>query len=298
MGCTAASSPHASASGPIRSPAYPAVDDVGGDGEVRRGMLTRGAGRVVALTAAAGLLGGCAVDAADSGDDAGRAAASAPEAVPEPPDDPEPDDDEPDPAGSVVATAVVEVVEVFAAPTDDSDPIHRLEHPTQVGAPRVFLVDDRPGDGWLEVLLPVRPNGSTGWIQEADVELARNPYAIAVDLSAFALTVRRDDEVVLSADIGFGAEDTPTPGGRYYLTELLQPPDPTGVYGPFAFGLSGFSDVHLDFAGGDGVIGIHGTNEPDSIGRTVSNGCIRVDNDVITEMASFLPLGTPVTISG
>ena len=46
------------------------------------------------------------------------------------------------------------------------------------------------------------------------------------------------------------------------------------------------------------MIGIHGTNEPDSIGRTVSNGCIRVDNDVITEMASFLPLGTPVTISG
>ena len=61
--------------------------------------------------------------------------------------------------------------------------------------------------------------------------------------------------------------------------------------------MSGFSDVHLSFAGGEGVIGIHGTNEPDSVGSTVSNDCIRVHNDVISEMATFPPLGTPVTIS-
>ena len=61
--------------------------------------------------------------------------------------------------------------------------------------------------------------------------------------------------------------------------------------------MSGFSDVHLSFAGGEGVIGIHGTNEPDSVGSTVSNDCIRVHNDVISEMATFPPLGTSVTIS-
>ena len=63
------------------------------------------------------------------------------------------------------------------------------------------------------------------------------------------------------------------------------------MYGPFAFGLSGFSDVHMDFAGGEGVIGIHGTNDPASIGTRVSNGCIRVPNDVITDLAARLPLG-------
>lgn len=197
--------------------------------------------------------------------------------------------------GSLVATAAVDAVAVFDEPDEEAEQTHELEHPTEVGAPRVFLVDERR-DGWLEVLLPVRPNGTTGWIREADVELARNRYRIDIVLDDHRLEVLRDGEVLIETTIGYGADDTPTPGGRYYLTELLQPPDPDGFYGPYAFGLSGFSDVHLDFAGGEGVIGIHGTNDPTSVDERVSNGCIRVDNDVITEMASFLPLGTPVVI--
>ncbi|TVR34244.1 MAG: L,D-transpeptidase [Nitriliruptor sp.] len=216
------------------------------------------------------------------------------EEEPEEPDEPE-EAEEPE-TRSLVATSTVDEVEVFAEPSEDSELTHTMDHPTERGVPRVFLVEERD-DGWLEVLLPVRPNGSTGWIREADVDLAWNPYEVEVNLADFRMTIHREDELIVDETIGYGDEDTPTPGGRYYITELLQPPDPTGVYGPFAFGLSGFSDVHLSFAGGEGVIGIHGTNEPDSIGSTVSNGCIRVDNDVITDMASFLPLGTPVTIS-
>ena len=223
-------------------------------------------------------------DDADAGD----------EQSPEPADDTS-DDEAGQTVGALVATAVVDAVTVFAEPDGRAEQTHELEHPTEVGAPRVFLVDERR-DGWLEVLLPVRPNGTTGWIREDDVELARNRYRIDIDLAEHRLEVFRDDEAVVETTIGYGAEDTPTPGGRYYVTELLQPPDPGGFYGPYAFGLSGFSDVHLDFAGGEGVIGIHGTNDPASIGERVSNGCIRVDNDVITELASFLPLGTPVTI--
>jgi lipoprotein-anchoring transpeptidase ErfK/SrfK len=208
------------------------------------------------------------------------------------PEEPEP---EPAPERTLVATSVVDEVQAFASPDDDAEVIHTLDHPTERGVPRVFLVEERRDD-WLQVLLPVRPNGSTGWIREADVELASNPYRIHVDLSDFRLTIHREGDLVVDTVIGYGDEDTPTPGGRYYITELLRPPNPDGPYGPYAFGLSGFSDVHLSFAGGEGVIGIHGTNEPDSIGSTVSAGCIRVDNDVISEMATFLPLGTPVTI--
>lgn len=199
------------------------------------------------------------------------------------------------PEGVLIATATADLVEAFAVPDDGGEPTHVLEHPTEVGAPRVFLVDERR-DGWLRVLLPVRPNGTTGWIREAEVELTRTSYRVVVLLGDFLLRVYRGDDVVLETPIGYGAEDTPTPGGRYYLTELLQPPDPGGLYGPYAFGLSGFSDVHRSFAGGEGVIGIHGTNDPSSIGRRVSNGCIRIENDAITELASALPLGTPVTI--
>lgn len=202
----------------------------------------------------------------------------------------------PDPHTSLIATATVADVEVFASASGAGAPVHVLAHPTDVGAPRVFLVEERRDD-WLRVLLPVRPNGSTGWVRADDVELTRTRYRVHVDLAAFELTVHDGDELVVEASIGYGAEDTPTPGGDYYVTELLQPPDPTGLYGPYAFGLSGFSDVHLDFAGGEGVIGIHGTNDPDSIGRRVSNGCIRVDNEIIVELASRLPLGTPVAVT-
>jgi lipoprotein-anchoring transpeptidase ErfK/SrfK len=70
------------------------------------------------------------------------------------------------------------------------------------------------------------------------------------------------------------------------------------LYGPFALGLSGFSDAPgaRDFKGGEGVLAIHGTDDESSIGRRVSHGCIRVANDVITYLASTIPMGTPVDI--
>jgi lipoprotein-anchoring transpeptidase ErfK/SrfK len=74
------------------------------------------------------------------------------------------------------------------------------------------------------------------------------------------------------------------------------PPTANGPYGPYAYGLSGFSNVLTSFGSGDGVIGIHGTNEPWLIGKDVSHGCIRMRNDDIERLAQFLPLGTPVEI--
>jgi lipoprotein-anchoring transpeptidase ErfK/SrfK len=204
--------------------------------------------------------------------------------------------EEPERDRTLVATSVVDEVQAYRSPHDDAEVTHIFQHPNERGVPRVFLVEERRDDGWLEVLLPVRPAGSKGWIREVDVELAANPYRIDVDLIDLRLTIHREGELVIDAPIGYGDGDTPAAGGRYYLTELLRPPSPDGPYGPYAFGLSGYSDLHLSFAGGEGVIGIHGTDEHDSIGVTVHTGSIRVHNDVIIEMATFLPLGTPVTI--
>lgn len=196
----------------------------------------------------------------------------------------------------LIAEAQQPAIDVYADPDGDGDPIHRFAHPREVGAPLTFLVEREQGD-WLRVLLPVRPNGATGWIQRETVRLMTTSYRVEVSLSERRLTVHDGPRTILDAQIGVGGDGTPTPPGRYYVTELLQPPDPNGPYGPFAFGLSGFSEVHVDFAGGEGVIGIHGTNDPDSIGRDVSNGCIRLPNDVIVELAGYLPLGAPVTIT-
>jgi lipoprotein-anchoring transpeptidase ErfK/SrfK len=137
-------------------------------------------------------------------------------------------------------------------------------------------------------------------VEAADVVVTHNDYRVRVDLTAHRLTVTRGDTPVLSVPAGVGVADTPTPGGVHYIKELLQSPDPGGPYGPYAYGLSGYSENPelADFAGGSGVIGIHGTNDPGSLGTDVSHGCIRVHNDVITEMAGLLPLGTPVEITG
>jgi lipoprotein-anchoring transpeptidase ErfK/SrfK len=186
-------------------------------------------------------------------------------------------------------------VQVYASASED-EPTVVLDNPNENGAPLVFLVDQNQGD-WLQVLLPVRPNGSTGWIRAADVTLSTTAFSVDIALAEHRLVVRDGDQVVADVPVGVGTSATPTPGGRYYIKELLQPPDPGGAYGPYAYGLSGFSNVLDEFNGGDGVIGIHGTNEPELIGTDVSHGCIRVDNETITRLAGMLPLGTPVHIS-
>ncbi len=163
--------------------------------------------------------------------------------------------------------------------------------------PQTFLVRSQRPDGWVEVLLPVRPNGSVGWIHASEVTLAQNPFHIAVSLGAHTITVTNANAVIYSGAVAVGAPDTPTPTGNYYLYVLLQAPDPSGPYGPFAYGLSSHSDALATFAGGDAEIGIHGNDDASALGSSVSHGCIRMDNAAITDLASKLPLGTPVDVT-
>lgn len=197
---------------------------------------------------------------------------------------------------TVVATATVSSVVAHQAPDPASPEVGRFANPIPSGAPLVFEVRSQQG-GWVEVSLPVRPNGTTAWIAAGTVALSRNRFRIDVDVSDHHLVVRDADQVVVDTPVGIGTGSTPTPIGSFYLIELLAPADPHGLYGPYAFGLSGYSETLASFNGGEGVIGIHGTNDPSSIGRDSSHGCIRVPNDTITYMASILPLGTPVVIT-
>lgn len=170
----------------------------------------------------------------------------------------------------------------------------RIDVLGEYGQRQVFLVVDRDGDR-LEVLLPIRPNGSRGWINAADVTVASHDYQIQVSLSGYRMMVQRGDEVVIDTAIGVGTSDTPTVGGDFYTWVLIDPTN-TG-YGSYAYGLSGFSTLE-QFAGGDGRMGIHGTTDDGSIGRNVSHGCVRVPDDVVVRMVEDvgLPLGVPVAI--
>ena len=194
-----------------------------------------------------------------------------------------------------VAEAVGASVPVYSQP-GGGKVVTKLSNPNGWHDRLVMLATARSGD-WLKVMLPIRPNGSTGWVPASSVQLTWDPYRVVVDLSAHRLTLLNVGRPVLRTPVAVGAHATPTPRGTFYLTSLLRPPNPGGAYGPFAFGLSGFSPVLKSFAGGPGEIGLHGTNETWSIGHSETHGCIRVANGVITRLAGQLPLGTPVVVT-
>ena len=192
-----------------------------------------------------------------------------------------------------VATALVPKVPVYDAP--NSKVSQTLGNPDTYGQPLTFLVLDQQED-WVKVALPVRPNGSSGWVKITQVSLKEDPYRLDVAQGAHEIRLFKDDALVKTFPIGVGKAETPTPGGTYYLRVLIKTTQPSGAYGPYAYGLNGFSPVLKDFAGGDGVIGLHGTNEPSSVGKDVSHGCIRLKNEDILQLVKILPLGTPVRI--
>jgi lipoprotein-anchoring transpeptidase ErfK/SrfK len=163
--------------------------------------------------------------------------------------------------------------------------------------PRSFLVFDKYQD-WLHVYLPIRPNDATGWIKASDVTVSPPlEYQIKVSLADHKLTLLKNGVVQFDAPAATGTGDTPTPTGTFYFTDPLDLKTQPGTgYGVFAIGLSGHSNVLQTFAGSNGQIAVHGTDDTGTIGQSVSHGCVRVDNDTILKL-STLPLGTPVVIT-
>lgn len=207
---------------------------------------------------------------------------------------------EPENGWTAYAAVVRSAAPVRRTPEDGAEAFLTVPERTENGAPQHLLVlaersVGEPAAAWYEVLLPVRPNGSTGWVRGDDVDVVGLRYRLVVRLSDFRLDVFDGDRLDRTIVIGTGTDETPTPGGTYALRELLRPPDQEGIYGHYVFGLSGFSEVLVDWPGG-GVLGIHGTNDPAAIGTKVSHGCIRMANADIDALAALLPLGTPVTV--
>jgi lipoprotein-anchoring transpeptidase ErfK/SrfK len=168
------------------------------------------------------------------------------------------------------------------------------------GVPTVFAVlaeriDRRCKADWYHVQLPLKPNGITGWVRAAEVELATITTRIDVDLSERRVTLYERGRRILSATAAIGTTQTPTPTGRFYVNQRLIPEDASGPFGPGAIGISAFSEVLTGWTQG-GPIAIHGTNRPELIGRAVSNGCIRVRNDLLERMFEKALAGTPVTV--
>jgi lipoprotein-anchoring transpeptidase ErfK/SrfK len=230
-------------------------------------------------------------------------------AEPEPGPEPEPEP-EPEPApivsptylSTLVATIVPDVT-LLAPVTEpggtelvvyDPTTAWGITNPTYFGSPLKLRVVQRSDDGeWLRVQLPVRPNHTTGWIPTSQATLSSTSMSVRVDLTTKKMHVWDGSTLALETQTTIGAPGTPTPLGTFFVNDHVAG---SGSYGPHFLSLSACSETLETFNGGVPVIAIHGTNRPDLIDGAHSNGCVRVTNDIVTQLKGMLPVGTPVQI--
>jgi L,D-transpeptidase catalytic domain len=195
---------------------------------------------------------------------------------------------------AVSAVAKGKTLDVHRGPGSDQPGLRFAEGRSFSG--KVTLLVTRRYLDWIQVAIPVRPNGTVGWVRFDDVNLLSVPFRVLVDKSANTMVIEKNGVEVFRKLVATGTGDTPTPNGLFFIREIIQT-DPKGAYGPYVLGLSGYSEVFQTFAGGEGAIGIHGTNQPGLVGTAASFGCVRVNNDVMQTIVRMLPLGTPVEIT-
>lgn len=197
-----------------------------------------------------------------------------------------------------VATAEL-IVKVRSRPDPKAPQGPGLRATTEHGAPEVYLalmeVTGTDGRRWVKIRIPRRPNGQTGWVRrEALGRYRLLTTSLVVDRKALRVTLYRDGRRLMSFPVGVGARSTPTPAGRFWIREkLTYKRDP--VYGDRALGTSAYAPKLENWPLG-GVIGMHGTGEPQLIPGRPSHGCIRLKNPDIRRLFRAVPVGTPVRI--
>ncbi len=167
--------------------------------------------------------------------------------------------------------------------------------PTTLLVTRTTVVEGRR---WVEVLLPRRPNGTTGWIPADFLRLRTTDLRIVIDVGDRRMELRRAGKRVMTAPVAVGKPGTPTPVGRFAVAELVRTRTPGAFLGPVVFPLTGYSETLNEFAGGDGRVAMHGTSLPELIGTRASNGCIRMRNSDIVRLSRIVRPGVPVVIRG
>ncbi|HWD08860.1 MAG TPA: L,D-transpeptidase [Actinomycetota bacterium] len=182
-------------------------------------------------------------------------------------------------------------VQIYSAP-DAGKPMMTLNGHNSIAQPEAFLVLSA-APGWYQVLLPVAPNGTTGWVRAGDVQTATTTSFLLVSLSRFALYHYEGGSLVASVPVAIGRPSTPTPTGLFYIwaSQAVS----SAPYTPGIFALNGFTAKPVPgFLGAS--LGLHGWTDPSVIGTRVSNGCVRVGSVNMRPLLNNLILGTPVEI--
>jgi L,D-transpeptidase catalytic domain len=175
--------------------------------------------------------------------------------------------------------------------------LERVGSMTEFGSPRAFGVVTQRGR-WLGVTDAALGNGRLGWIDARAnrVSYSRTGLEIDVDLSSRTLVLRRDDVTILRTSVGVGRPGSPTPIGRFAVTDELNGRSYSRYYGCCILALSA-TQVNLPrgWSGGN-RIAIHGTPSASDFGHAVSAGCVHAPDSTLRYLMRNVPLGTPVFI--
>jgi hypothetical protein len=174
--------------------------------------------------------------------------------------------------------------------------IGRVSPRTEFDSPTVLAVVRQRGP-WLGVLTAALPNGRIGWISaRARLEVHRNAWSVTASLSRREVVVRRDGRVVSRFPVAIGSPSTPTPTGRFAVTDKLETGSAASPYGCCILALTGHQTRTPQGWGGGDRLAIHGTNLPQTVGTEASLGCLRAPAAAISRAVATVPLGTLVTI--
>lgn len=178
--------------------------------------------------------------------------------------------------------------------------VARLGSATPFGSPSALGVVATRHGRWLAVTTPAVGNGRVGWIdaRAGGLRYSRTPIRLVVDLSQRLLTMWTGARVVRRVSVGIGRPSSPTPVGRFAVTDKLAGPAYGAYYGCCILALSATQPrTPAGWTGGDRVA-IHGTPTPSDFGRAVSAGCVHAPDDALRYLMRTVPLGTPVVVRG
>jgi lipoprotein-anchoring transpeptidase ErfK/SrfK len=136
------------------------------------------------------------------------------------------------------------------------------------------------------------------WIdaRESGLSYTRTRLEVDVTLSSRTLVLRRDGHVVRRMIVGIGRPGSPTPTGRFSVTDKLSGQAYSAVYGCCILALSATQpNLPAGWSGGN-RIAIHGTPSPSDFGHAVSAGCVHASALDLRYLMRTVPLGTPVVI--
>lgn len=203
-----------------------------------------------------------------------------------------------DPTGVSRWAPVLQATLARSEPSVNSAPVGLIPTRTSDGTTNIVVADgesDVGGATWVQVGLAVLPNATEGWVPRSSLGgWSFVDTRLVINRARLTAILFQAGRVIFRARVGVGAAGTPTPAGTFYVRDRLGGFS-NPMYGPLAFGTNARSPTLTDWPSG-GVVGIHGTDQPNLIPGRISHGCVRLTNAAILRLGKLMPIGTPVTI--